>query len=162
MIWEPISCRSRLLTAFTLANVPTGMYSGVSIAPCGVSIRPSRASLCASVFSNVNITRARHHARLARLGKAGTGDILYLGGKENAGDLRFVITSSGTASKPMSLIGADRGHGGPELIGTQIVRSYATVRSDGNSSYRTIKDFSLERCEWGACLQSTCNEWATT
>src|SRR6266571_2443712 len=49
-IWAPSSSRSRRVTAFTAPAVPTGMNTGVSIAPCGVvrvpaRARPSRASI---------------------------------------------------------------------------------------------------------------------
>jgi len=40
---RPASSRSRRVTAFTAAAVPTGMKAGVSMAPCGVVRRPARA-----------------------------------------------------------------------------------------------------------------------
>ena len=42
-ILAPISRRSRCSTAFTAPAVPTGMNTGVSAMPCGVSSRPARA-----------------------------------------------------------------------------------------------------------------------
>src|SRR5215213_3863371 len=39
----PISARSRGSTPLTVARVPTGMNTGVSTGPCGVSITPRRA-----------------------------------------------------------------------------------------------------------------------
>src|ERR1039458_1349036 len=57
MICVPISRSSRGSSAFTLAWVPTGMYTGVSTTPCAVVNRPSRALVCASVFSSSNIAR---------------------------------------------------------------------------------------------------------
>ena len=43
IIWAPAAWRSPGVSAFTVAWVPTGMNWGVSIAPCVVSILPSRA-----------------------------------------------------------------------------------------------------------------------
>ena len=43
-IRAPISARSRGGTPFTVARVPTGMNTGVSTGPCGVSSTPRRAS----------------------------------------------------------------------------------------------------------------------
>src|ERR1039458_9142488 len=57
MIWVPISISSRGSSAFTLAWVPTGMNTGVSTMPCAVVNRPSRALVCASVFSSSNIAQ---------------------------------------------------------------------------------------------------------
>src|SRR5208283_3534403 len=57
MICVPISINSRGSSAFTLAWVPTGMYTGVSTTPCAVVNRPSRALVCASVLSSSNIAR---------------------------------------------------------------------------------------------------------
>ena len=49
MICAPASSRSRRVTAFTAAGVPTGMKAGVSTTPWGVVRRPARAR--PSVFS---------------------------------------------------------------------------------------------------------------
>src|SRR3954470_6846437 len=45
-------------TALTVACVPTGMNTGVSMVPWRVTSRPRRARLCGSVPSNVNIAAA--------------------------------------------------------------------------------------------------------
>src|SRR6188768_297934 len=48
----PISARSRGSTPFTVARVPTGMNTGVSTGPCGVSITPRLASPSRCVTRN--------------------------------------------------------------------------------------------------------------
>lgn len=45
-IVAPIASRSSGPTAFTVACVPTGMKTGVGIAPCGVVTMPARACVC--------------------------------------------------------------------------------------------------------------------
>lgn len=82
------------------------------------------------------------------------GDTLFLGGPteeggDDYGDLRFSITSSGTESKPKSLIGVDRGYGFPMLKGTQKVRSYVTIQFKGDSSFWTVQNIRIERRDIG-------------
>src|SRR5260221_7583851 len=55
MICVPISWSSRGSSALTLACVPTGMNTGVSMTPCAVVSFPRRALVGASVFSSLNI-----------------------------------------------------------------------------------------------------------
>src|SRR5688572_4899872 len=62
IICVPISSSSRGSSALTLAWVPTGMKTGVSIRPRHVVIRPRRAFELASVFSNSNIESNSHHS----------------------------------------------------------------------------------------------------
>ena len=54
MICEPASFKSRGNTPFTVACVPTGIYTGVSISPCGVCKIPARAPVSGSVFISSN------------------------------------------------------------------------------------------------------------
>src|SRR5215470_5882946 len=53
MIWAPSSSSASLRRLFTVAWVPTGMNTGVSIAPCGVLRRARRAPV-ASVRKTSN------------------------------------------------------------------------------------------------------------
>src|SRR5215210_1392991 len=78
MIWGPECCVPRaaccvlprreswsVVRLFTDARVPTGMNTGVSMTPCGVSIRPRRAapSFCrSSNVSRVSALSTRHSA----------------------------------------------------------------------------------------------------
>ena len=50
IICEPASFRSRGSTPLTVACVPTGMYTGVSISPCGVCSTPALAPVSGSVL----------------------------------------------------------------------------------------------------------------
>lgn len=54
MIWVPISRNSRGSSAFTLACVPTGMNTGVSMIPRAVVKRPSLAFEAGSVWTISN------------------------------------------------------------------------------------------------------------
>src|ERR1019366_8726931 len=56
MICVPISWSSRGSSAFTLACVPTGMNTGVSMTPCAVVSFPRRALVCESVLRSLNIS----------------------------------------------------------------------------------------------------------
>ena len=51
----PVSSTSRGVMAFTVAWVPTGMYTGVSISPWGVWRRPRRAPVCLSTCRTSNL-----------------------------------------------------------------------------------------------------------
>src|SRR6266508_680256 len=44
MTWAPTSCNCGGVSPLTVAWVPTGMNTGVSMAPCAVSSRPRRAA----------------------------------------------------------------------------------------------------------------------
>ncbi len=62
----PISRNSRGSSAFTLACVPTGMNTGVSITPRVVVNRPRRAREDGSVFNNSNMRGALKHGSAAQ------------------------------------------------------------------------------------------------
>ena len=56
-------------TAFTVAAVPTGMNTGVSISPCGVSRRPPRAAPeRASILKSIDIVCDCSNAKDLRSG----------------------------------------------------------------------------------------------
>src|SRR5207237_3734180 len=61
MICALSSRSSRGLTAFTDPCVPTGMKAGVSMLPCAVSSRPTRALVFLSVAFSSNIFRTLEH-----------------------------------------------------------------------------------------------------
>src|SRR6185295_4675783 len=61
MISVPISSSSRGSSALTLPCVPTGMNTGVSMAPRAVVSRPSRALVEVSFLSNSNMGRRLSH-----------------------------------------------------------------------------------------------------
>ena len=87
MIWAPTSTRSSGSSALTVAFVPTGMKTGVSTTPCGVSSRPTRARVvpstgAAAVTSNVTgrVAPTAPPRSGARLVTTSAADLGALGG----------------------------------------------------------------------------------
>lgn len=83
-----------------------------------------------------------------------SGDTVYVGGPEVAGgthygDLRFTITSSGTAAARKRLVGVDRGFGLPLFLGPQPTRSYTTITFGDGCSYWTVSNLRIEHRENG-------------
>jgi len=67
MIWVPISISSRGSSAFTLACVPTGMYTGVSTNAVAGGQPAKPRLVCASVFEQFkhrSVIQHRHSAPL--------------------------------------------------------------------------------------------------
>src|SRR5688572_25007062 len=64
MICVPISTSSRGSSAFTLACVPTGIKTGVSIVPCAVCNRPNRARLAESFLISSNTAQSFGQKRI--------------------------------------------------------------------------------------------------
>jgi len=133
-----------LLAAFVaLASPALAVDRYITVAGAGTKDGSNWANAMAatSLVTTLNTTMA-------------PGDTVYLGGPDSAtaanyGDLRFAITSSGTATARKRLVGVDRGFGVPTFVGAQTTRSYTTITFNDTVSYWTVSNLRIERREYG-------------